>query len=284
MESVVVGYQNRIDEATLSNGSWQAPLTNLQLRRLQAKARSTNATLANTKFDVQLVEGRVLGIAALCTHNMSVAAKVRVTLGTTLGASDVLDSGWVDVWPALYSSLSLDWEDPNYWFGVLDDEARRDYPSNFIYVFPYKCNAQYIRFEIDDTTNPDGYVEIGRAFVGKAAKQSTNVAYGCTLGWKDDSRIGRNRLGSKTYEEVTKYRVASFAYDNADRTEVLESLFELQRISGTTKEVIFVGSDYEEDKGQLTRLAFLGTFSKLDAIQWASLNVHKTGFEIEESI
>lgn len=284
MESVVIGYQNRIDEATLSGGSWQAPLVNLQNRRLQAKARSLNTSLTNTKFDITLPEGRVIGLVALCAHNLSITAKVRVTLGTTLGASDILDSGWQNVWPSMYSSLSLDWEDPNYWFGTLEEELRKEYPSNFIYVLHYKCNTSYMRIEIDDVSNAFGYVELGRVFLGKAAKPSKNVAYGATLGWKDDSRIGRNRLGSKNFEEVTKYRVANFTYDSADRTEALESLFELQRISGTTREVIFVGSDFDYDKGQLVRLAFLGTFNKLDAIQWASLGVHKTGFEVEESV
>lgn len=284
MESVVIGYQNRIDEATLSGGSWQAPLVNIQNRRLQAKARSADTTLNNTKFDISLPEGRVIGLVALCAHNFSVDAAVKITIGTTLGANDILDSGWQEVWPAMYSTLALDWEDPNYWTGTLEEEVRAEYPSNFIYILPYKCNASFLRVEVDDTTNSSGYVELGRVFVGKAAKQSKNVAYGAALGWRDDSRIGRNRLGSKNYEEVTKYRIASFTYDSADRTEALESLFELQRISGTTREVIFVGSDFDYDKGQLVRLAFLGTFNKLDAIQWASLGVHRVGFEIEESL
>ena len=284
MESVVIGYQNRIDESTLSGGSWQAPLSNLKERRLQAKARSSDLVLANTQFDITLEQGRPLGMVVLCAHNFSVDVKVRITLGSSLGTSDILDSGWQEVWPAMYSTLALDWEDPNYWTGKLDEELRQEYPSNYVYIFPYKCNSQYLRVEIDDTTNTAGYVELGRVFVGRAAKQSLNVAYGATLTWKDDSRIGKNRLGSKTYEEVTKYRVANFTYDNATRTEALESLFEVQRLSGTTREVVFVGSDYDFDKGQLVRLAFLGTFTKLDEIQWYALDIHKTSFEIEESV
>jgi hypothetical protein len=45
MEKVAFGYGNRIDEAILSGGSWQAPLANIQTRRLAQKAiRTTTAT------------------------------------------------------------------------------------------------------------------------------------------------------------------------------------------------------------------------------------------------
>ena len=71
MEKVVIGYKNRIDEAVLSGGSWQAPLTNIQTLRLAQKARSTNAVTSSTKMDIFLPKSRMVNILGVHAHNIS---------------------------------------------------------------------------------------------------------------------------------------------------------------------------------------------------------------------
>lgn len=65
---------------TLAGGSWAAalPLSNLQTTALAQVARSSNATLQATRFNVDLGTSRAVGMIALVKHNHSTTAKVRV--------------------------------------------------------------------------------------------------------------------------------------------------------------------------------------------------------------
>jgi hypothetical protein len=116
----MIGYPNRIDAAALSSGSWAAtlPLANLQNRVLGKVARSTDATVTSTKFDIDLSAPKNIRVLALVNHNLSLLATVRIRGATDAAfASTVYDSGYVAVWPVVYFSTSIDWEDDNWWSG-----------------------------------------------------------------------------------------------------------------------------------------------------------------------
>ena len=80
MTNAVIGYRNRIDEATLSGGSWLStfPLANLKNRTLGRVARSTSAAVADTRFDLDLGAARSIGMVALINHNLLLGSRVRI--------------------------------------------------------------------------------------------------------------------------------------------------------------------------------------------------------------
>ena len=57
-------------------------------------------------------------------------------------------------------------------------------------------------------------------------------------------------------------------------------MLELQRESGTTREVLFIAN--ADDAKNMVRLAFIGRFRKMDGIKWHFLDLHQSGFEIKE--
>lgn len=80
MANIFLAWQNRVDEGTLSGGSWLStlPITNMQTRQVQKVARTTNAANASTLFTLDLGSAKQIGVLAAVVHNMSVTAKVRV--------------------------------------------------------------------------------------------------------------------------------------------------------------------------------------------------------------
>ena len=280
MEKVRLGYRNRIDKSTLTGGSWQAPLTNIQTLRLAQRARSLNATNSSTIINIEFDKDQLIEVFSLNAHNISIDGWVRVFAGSSLGATDLYDSGEIEVWPSLFSTLSLHWKDYHFWSGKIDEEMRKEYQHNFIHILKDSVKTKYFRIEIFDQNNTDGYVEIGRIFAGRVFEPQFNVIYGAQLAWEDSSKIDQSLIGVEYASVTPMVRVANVNYDYSFRREALEGLYEIQRQSGTTQEVLFIGNS--DDLGQMVRLSFLGRFRKIEPLKWHFMDLHSTGFEIKE--
>lgn len=280
MEKVRFGYRNRIDKSTLTGGSWQAPLTNIQTLRLAQRARSLNATNSSTIINIEFDKDQLIEVFSLHAHNISVDGWMRIFAGSSLGATDLYDSGEIEVWPSLFSTLSLRWKDYHFWSGKIDEEMRKEYQQNFIHILKDSVKTKYFRIEIFDQSNPDGYVEIGRIFAGRVFEPQFNVIYGAQIAWEDSSKIDQSLIGVEYMSRTPMTRVANVNYDYSFRREALEGLYEIQRQSGTTQEVLFIGNS--DDLGQMVRLSFLGRFRRIEPLKWHFMDLHSTGFEIKE--
>lgn len=83
---VLLAYSNRADAATLEAGSWSStlPRANLQNANVSKYARTSDATLASTRFRFDLGANYTLRALALANHNLSTAATWRLRLGTAV--------------------------------------------------------------------------------------------------------------------------------------------------------------------------------------------------------
>ena len=119
MGTIKIGYNNRIDEATLTGGSWSAtlPLANLKTRPLSKLARTSDAAIASATINIDFGAATYyVSMVGLVAHNIAAGGKVKVR-GSTVSdfTTNVYDSGWVDVWPSGVIPISLlEWEDDNF--------------------------------------------------------------------------------------------------------------------------------------------------------------------------
>ena len=280
MEKVRFGYKNRIDAAILSGGSWQAPLTNIQTLRLAQRARSTTTNPNDCLINIEFDEDRLIQVVSVNAHNISTDGYVRIFAGSAPGLNDLYDSGEVEVWPPMYSTLSLHWRDYHFWSGKIDEEARKEYQKNFIHICTASVKTKYWGIQVYDANNTDGYIEIGRLFMGRLFAPQFNVIYGAQIAWEDNSKIESSLVGVEYMSKVPMTRVAQVSYDYSFRREALEGLYELQRQSGTTQEVLFIGN--ADDHSQMVRLGFLGRFRRIEPLKWHFMDIHSTGFEVKE--
>lgn len=286
MANLLLAWQNRGDEAALSGGSWLAalPLSNLQRRQVQRVARSTNATLASTQFLVSLPAARTIGVAALVAHNLSASAKVRFSASDTAGFSVTqYTSGWLDAWPSgtIPESL-LAWEDDNFWRGTLSDAGRAGYLSPVIHALATEQSWRYWKVEVDDTTNADGYVQIGRLFLARAWRPTVNYAYGAGLRYEDPSPIETSLSGAEWFDQRGKFRTFEFELQGITSTEVYANALELQRVAGTTGEVLVVPDT--DDPGTSAVRSFVGRLRQIGAIQQIQPTAHSARFQVKEFI
>lgn len=277
--NIILSYPNRANGMTFSAGSWLAglPVANLANRELWKVARSTDATIASTKFQVDLGAMRTVGYFALSNHNLSATAQWRLKLGTTAGAADIFDSGSMAVWRMSFDTL-VEWESVTWWLGTAGDEyLRSPYPA--LCVATDIFSARYITVEITDTANVDGYVQIGRFFAGGGVQPAVNASWGIKDFWRDLSTTDSAESGAFWGTVRRRLRGTSFVLDRLSLTEA-GYLHEMQRLLGTTEEVLYIPDPTE--MGESQRYGFLGRLSELSPIDYPFHRVRSLPLRIEE--
>lgn len=279
----LLAFPNRADEATLSSGSWQAslPLTNLQTRQLGVVARSTSAALTSTKFDVDLTKDRNINAVALINHNLSLKALWRVRGSTVVDfASTLYDSGWVSVWPAVYFPDDLEWEDDNWWTGQYTEEERDGYTWTITRLPTTSILARYWRVEMDDTTNTAGYVQSGRLFIGPGFQPTVNFSFGLQFGWEAKTDIQEALSGAEYFNRRTPFRTVRFRLDSLTENEAFGRALELSRRAGLDKEILYIHNP--SDTVQVLRRQFLARLRQLSPIEFPTVGLNQTAFEVKE--
>jgi len=282
MSNTIIGYQNRIDVATFAAyGSWSAalPLTNIKNRQLGKKARSTNAVNASTKLRFSLDQSRIIGSVAIVSHNLTSLATWRYKAYSDSGYTVlVYDSGIIDAWP-LMPFGTYEWEDSRFWDLQLSAEEVALFTKSIVYVPSAIADAQYYQIEFFDSTNTDGYVELGRIFVGSIYQPTLNMNLGASIGDETTTVIDTAISGAEYFDRRTSSRVARFTLDHLDYAESIIN-GDIIKISGTDAEVLYI---YDDSTAlNLNRRAFLGRLQTLSPIQQPYNTRFQTTYEIKE--
>lgn len=274
-------FYNHADAATLSSGSWSAALANLQQPLLSLRARSTNDDLASTTMRVDIgATTPVVRLVAFARHNLSTAALVRITAGTTAGASDLYDSGWFDAWPAVYQSEELEWEDDNFWTGQISASEAEGYPISLIHDCGENVSARYWTISFSDTSNPDGYVELARLWMGPVWSPQYSYAFGNGFAWEART-VNEYSLGGVMFsDERTPARVLSLRLPALSATEAFGAILDAQRRLGTHGQLWVRPAP--DDTAREFKRSFLCHFRKIDPITQAFASIREVPMELEE--
>lgn len=284
MSNVFLAHRNRADAAALSGGDWTAglPLDNLKGRDISLMARSTNALAASTQFVADLGALRTVRVVALIGSNCSVDATYRVRVYADAGLTDLKhDSGTLDVWPAwMYAAGVLEWEDPRFWDGRPLAEDIEHLSSDVIYPLPIAAVGRYVKVEIIDAGNSDGYLEFGRLFVGDGWQPTYNMGRtGTTLPQEDLSSTTATPAGKEFHAERGVRRSMRFELKWLSHGEGA-LVQDMQRTVKTVGEVLVVFDP--SDLVNVKRTAFLGRLRQLGAREWPFPTVNAIPFEIQE--
>lgn len=292
MGNVLLAFPNHSDDTTrftvtFSSGAWKTahPLDNLKDPLLYKKARSSTATLAATKFEMDLGVIRDVRIVAIPDHNFTRTATIRVRGSNTAGdfsaSTVVYDSSTVDVWNILYDTSSLYWGHPSFWDGKLSDEDADGYRFGWHTVLPNIVLARYWRFDFDDTSNSDGFVQMSRIILAPGwIPESVNATFNSSLGIKDDTGIQRSEAGVKYFETREVRRTARLVFNNLEEDESLQWVHEINRKLGVSGQLYFAW-DIDDDVHRLRR-SFLANIVKPSPLVAASFALTNTVIDLEE--
>lgn len=237
-------YRNMIDDATLGGGDWD-DLENLQSGHLWTPATSVNATEAKTRIDIDFGSAVLPRVVWIPAHNLSSAATVRITRGTTSGGSDVSDSGALTAWP---------WTPP---LGVYDGRVF----GVPVFIPATAGSARYMRLQISDTANTAGFVWISRPFISADLFLPDVNPVGIERDWQTFSGVKLTSTGVDWTTARDPLHRAGLVYHVMTETEAL--LFsEIQRTHDITSEVLYLESTHDramqQARGFTARMRELG--------------------------
>lgn len=286
MQRILLAWPNRTPDATLSGPAWStaSPLAHLQTRFSFEVARSVDTDPANTQLDVALDRVRGVRVIALLRHNMTVAGRYRVRASDSPGAYDTpkADTGLAPVWPSVNPFGTTEWGDEGWWGGKPAAEDLAGYPTILLVVLPSVVRARYWRIELFDETNPAGYIEASRLWIGGAWQPRYNMSYGHRLGWDDPSKIESALDGTEYVDERVKTRLFYASLDWLSHDESLARYLEMERQLGVTRELLVVPD--ADDALHLIRRSFVGRLKQLSAVESYALGLNKGSVEIKETV
>jgi len=262
-------WPNYVNEGSLSGGSWSAalPRDNLQDPIFAEVAETTDLDTASTQFDVTFPRFRTVAMAAIAQHNVSVNGRWRVRIFRDVDATNEMwDSGWQQVWPAVYSTSELNWEDSNFWSGVPFEEDRQDFTS-LAWMFadePQVCRR--VRIEFDNPTNPDGALRIGRAFIANAWQPKFNMSWGVQYGLDigTEFEAADNEDETEYADPKTPRRTVTLDLAHLSEEEGFSQVHAMMRRQGLHKEVFYTESRVPGP--QSFAKSFIGRFSSVNAL------------------
>ena len=198
------------------------------------------------------------------------------------GSGTLYEGGWNPVWPSgVIPTELLEWEDDNFWLGTLSQSARAGFQSPYILKLASIQNLRYWNFEISDTSNGDGYVQIGRLFMARGWTPSINYTYGSGLGYQDPTPVETSLSGAEYFDIRSKFRVMTFDLNYISDTEAYNFALELQRLAGISGEVL-VMPDGGEDVGQQPLRSFVGRLRQIGAVTQPQPTAFSAKFEVKE--
>lgn len=285
MANAFIAFPNRIDEATISGGSWQPslPLSNIQNRLINKVTRSTNLNPASTQFVIDLGKLRLIRVFSIINHNFSLSSKFRIQTSDLSNFSVIdYDSGEKPVWEALYTTEQLEWEQDNFWYGQIEEEDIQGVTLNLIHIPSSAVSSRYVRVFIIDETNPDGYIQFGRFFLSSDWQPTLNISYGMQIGYESRTVTDESIAGAEFFDIKKAPRVVRFNINNLKEDEAMSRAFDMQRILDTHGEVFFVYDP--EDTLHLLRRSFLGRSRQLNPLEIVFNDRWNTSYEIKEII
>lgn len=179
------------------------------------------------------------------------------------------DSGLIDAWPAAWVS------------GTTEDQ-RSGVRGEATLVTIAEQSAQYWRFDLADDTNPAGYIQLGRVFLGPLWRPDFGLLSGVTLGYESRSTTTEADDGAEYHAERRGPRVVRFNLDAQSQEAAMFQILEMQRQLGTTGELIFLW-DTADDLYQPAR-TFLGRLRSIAPLTAISSNLWSAAFEVKESL
>jgi len=282
MSNMIISAVNYVDNGTLTVDDEVATLpgTYLQDRQIVRIWRNTQLT---AQIDVDFGQSRIVDFAALIKHNISTTGTIRWRFSNVSDfATTVYDSGVVDAWPIVEEFGTLPWGVFS-WGGYLNPTVAAEYTISTFDVLDSTVQARYLRIDISDPDNTDGYIQAGRLISGPAYRPSINYANGVEFEFVDESRVTKSRGGQTFIDEVERFRRIRFDLINLPENEVFQNVFNrLDRLKGIAGDILVIPQP-DKPSTWITQNIY-GRITNTDPIVNSALTYYGRRIEVEELI
>ena len=280
--NMIISSTNYSDSGTLTvdNAVGTLPITNLQDRQIVKIWRNSQTT---AQIDMDFGQGRIVDFVALIKHTISQTGKIRYRLSNVSDFSSTeYDSGLIDAWPIVEEFGTLPWGVFS-WGGYLNITIAAQYTISSFNVLTSPVQARYLRIDISDPDNTDGYLQAGRLIAGPAYKPSINYANGVQFEFVDESRITKSRGGQTFVDEVERFRRIRFELINLPENEMFQNVFNaIVRLRGVAQDILVIPQP-DEPTTWITQNIY-GRIAQTQPITNSALTYYGRMIEVEELI
>jgi hypothetical protein len=280
--NMIISSTNYSDSGTLTvdNAVGTLPITNLQDRQIVKIWRNSQTT---AQIDMDFGQGRIVDFVALIKHTISQTGKIRYRLSNVSDFSSTeYDSGLIDAWPIVEEFGTLPWGVFS-WGGYLNITIAAQYTISSFNVLTSPVQARYLRIDISDPDNTDGYLQAGRLIAGPAYKPSINYANGVQFEFVDESRITKSRGGQTFVDEVERFRRIRFELINLPENEMFQNVFNaIDRLRGVAQDILVIPQP-DEPTTWITQNIY-GRIAQTQPITNSALTYYGRMIEVEELI
>lgn len=251
--SIGIGHSNLIDSSTLSGGGWASgfSLANLQGfygRSLASVARSESTDAADTIIDMDHGSARTAQLLWIPAHNLSSSATIVLERGTTPGGTDVYAGDELPAWP--FVPLDGVYSGRHFGVGV---------------VMPAANAARYTRVRIFNTTNPGGFIQVSRPFIGPLFLPAISPVK-LDADWMPSlSTVERIQSGADWVDSRPPLRRASIVFGALTYDEGSQ-LHEIVRLHETSREVVYLA--HRNDRARMQQYSFLALLRELSRLDY----------------
>ena len=268
---------NVIDDTEATLLATPSPVSTLPVANLKKTNRSY--VFRSTSTSEQAIKGnynggQAISAFALTRHNLTGTIRLRIFSQQNQAGTTVYDS------TALVVTSFPAWDDfvwgTNEWGQQYDDGL----PSNYVLFFSEVVGASF-QIDIVDASNPDGYFEIARLFMGTIFQPETNMAIGASLEWAETTKQIRTDGGTLYSEPSLPFRRLKFNLDWLSETDRF-TLSERIRLIGKRGD-FFVAAYPNETNLKYNEYSFAGKFTKLPAFSHNHIINYKSSYVIEEA-
>lgn len=248
--TIALGYGNLNESSTFSGGDWsREPEDYLHEWSLAQYAEATTNDAADTLFDMDHGSAKAAQVLVIPAHNLTSAATIQVTRGTTSGGAEVYDSTELAAWPF----TPLDGNHNGAAFAI-------------VVVFAAANTARYTRVAIDDSARDAGTkVRISRPFIGPLFVPWINPVELADDWMPSLSTVDRTESGADWVHKRAPLRRQALVYQGLTIAEGAV-LKEIVRLHDTASEVVYVPSLTDRERQQ--RDGFVGLLQQLPRLQY----------------
>lgn len=286
LATAIIGFPRFTAQAVFSGitpGSFDPryPVAHLGVLPLSRVARTVDLDPSHTRFRFDLDPPRSLRLLVLCRHNLSEAARYRIRLyGDSALVTLLRDSGWMDVWEGMKEAEEQEWEDDGLWTGTLSYREIKGYP----WYRPFRVvDGEYTlagTVEIQDSQNPDGYVQVGLCELADAWPLSTNPEVGAEHGFKSRTLLQESDGGTEYFRRRPKSRLFTGTVAAMATPEAMGKGFEHQRLHDIDEPFFWWPNPLDNEN--LVRDAFLARNLDLGLLKYVGFNLKSLPLSLKE--
>jgi len=238
-----IAYRNLIDELEVSDITVNSvisdyPILNLFDERLSTKLRSSAVSALTITIDARDFVDEQINTFAILGHNL------------TSSASIILDMNIADSWPG-FTSQTIIWNEDTIlkYFPTIDTDADillcetgdtliTESGDTIVSEYGY-C---YFQIRINDASNPDGYIEIGRIWLGTYLQVDPSSLLDFTVTYKNDDVVVFGKGRQKFATKGVTWREFNFSFPESSHTMV-SAIKTMYETVGNHSSVIFCNFD-----------------------------------------